>query len=147
MNKHSSALSALRFIVAALLILFIASPAARATTYVSLDGTWWAGLTNDEQVTAVETLISGYEAGYNNGFIRAAGKDTIHYHSTRTEAQLAGDVALNVTFSKVFGSYQQEITDFYSSHPSSMDVTVGNVMSCLSDMPEFTCDQVATWHY
>jgi hypothetical protein len=118
---------------------------ASATELVDFDGTWWTSLTDDEQVTAVEGLLGGYESGFNNGYLAAGVNDVNHYHSTRSAAQLTGDPSSNVHFTKTFGAYQQEITDFYSAHQSSMHATVGDVMSCLSDDPQFTCDQVASW--
>ncbi|HUY11789.1 MAG TPA: hypothetical protein VMV73_05965 [Candidatus Dormibacteraeota bacterium] len=113
---------------------------------IHVDGTWWAGLSSDEQILTVEALVYSYQAAFDNGFIRAAKKDVAEYHSTRTTAQLTADDAQNVSFSKTFGTYQQEITDFYSAHPGSMGVNLGDVMSCLSDDPQFSCAFVATLH-
>ena len=124
--------------------LVIIAP-ARATDLVAFDGTWWTGLTDEQQVVAIEGLLSGYKEGYNSGYIAASVNDLNHYHSTRSQAQLVGDPSANVHFSKTFGAYQQEVTDFYSQYRSSMNVTVGNVMSCLSDDPQFTCAQVSKW--
>jgi len=44
---------------------------ARATTTESMDSVWWRGLSEDEQVSAVQGLISAYGNGYNDGFIAA----------------------------------------------------------------------------
>ena len=118
---------------------------ARATEFVSLDGTWWTSLTDEGQLTAIQGILSGYESGYNNGYIAAGVNDVLHYHSTRSGPQLTGDPSSSTHFSKTFGTYQQEVTDFYSRFTSSMSVTVGDVLSCLSDDPQFTCDQVSKW--
>ena len=125
--------------------LMMLSRAAIATEVVSFDGVWWTSLTEDEQLTAIEGIIGGYGSGYNNGYIAAADNNILHYHSTRSAAQLTGDPQYNAHFSKTFGVYQQEVTDFYSAHTSSMKVDVSDVMSCLVDDPQFTCDQVAKW--
>lgn len=134
------------FSTIALLCVSLFSSPTPATQLVSFDGTWWTSLTDDEQVTAIEGLLGGYQAGFNNGYIRALSNDRYHYHSTRTDAQAVGDPDSHQYFSKTFGVYQQEVTDFYSQHPSSTDVLVGDVMACLSDKPQFTCDSVAKFH-
>lgn len=123
---------------------FLSTPAG-ATDAVSFDGVWWTGLSDSEQVVAVEAIIAGFDTGYNDGYIRAALNDNAHYHSTRSTAQLTDDPETHQVFSKTFGAYQQEITDFYSAHTKSMTVTVGDVMACLSDDPQYTCDQVSKW--
>jgi hypothetical protein len=132
-------------IIGVLVFAFVITAPANATDLVSFDGTWWTSLTDEQQVVAIQGLLSGYEDGYNSGYIAAGVNDVNHYHSTRSQAQLAGDPNGNVHFSKTFGTYQQEVTDFYSQYRSSINVTVGNVMSCLSDDPQFTCAQVSKW--
>ena len=132
-------------VIGALVLAFVIIAPAKATDLVSFDGTWWTGLTDEQQLTAIQGLLSGYQEGYNSGYIAAAVNDINHYHSTRSQAQLAGDPSASVHFSKTFGTYQQEVTDFYSQHNSSMTIAVGNVMSCLSDNPQFTCAQVSKW--
>lgn len=120
---------------------------ARASEFVSLDGTWWTSLTDVNQLTAIQGILSGYESGYNNGYLAAGMNDVLHYHSTRSGPQLTGDPSAFTHFSKTFGAYQQEVTDFYSRFTSSMSVTVGDVLSCLSDDPQFSCDQVSKWRH
>ncbi len=132
-------------VIGALVLAFVIIAPAKATDLVSFDGTWWTGLTDVQQLIAIEGLLTGYKEGYNSGYIAAGVNDVNHYHSTRTQAQLTGDPSANVYFSKTFGTYQQEVTDFYSQYSSSMTVTVGNVMACLSDDPQFTCAQVSKW--
>lgn len=127
-------------------MVLLAHP-AKATESVSMDGSWWTALTSDEQVIAVEAVMEGFEEGYNTGYITAGVNDVVHYHSTRSQAQLAGDPAGNIHFSKAFGVYQQEITDFYSQHTNATATTIGQVMHCLADNPPYTCDQVAKWQH
>lgn len=138
-----------RFCACLLFVLsvWLAHPSAlSATDYVTSDGSWWTSLTDDEQLLAVRAMIAAYSSGYNDGFIHAVILDQMHYHSTRSSAQATNDPAMVINFSKTFGVYQQEIIDFYSGHPSSMDVPVAEVLDCLADSPVYTCEQVANMH-
>lgn len=132
----------LTLLIAVVLCISIHGPTS-ATEYVNTDGVWWTGLTSDEQLVAVPALISSFELAYNFGFVRATLLDRLHYHSTRSLAQTSGDPESTFSFTKSFGVYQQEITDFYSAHPNATAVLVSSVLECLVDNPFFTCDQVA----
>jgi hypothetical protein len=124
----------------------LSDSAVSATDYVTFDGTWWTSLAYDQQVDAIRALLAGYVTGYESGYIHAASNDNLMYHSTRSAAQLTGDPESHSAFSNNFGTYQQEVTDFYSTHQGSMDVLVADVVSCLADKPQFSCDQVAKYH-
>jgi hypothetical protein len=136
-----------KVVVATVIVAMVLAHPAKATESVSMDGNWWTALTSEEQVIAVQALMEGFEEGYNTGYIGAGVNDVMHYHSTRSQAQLPGDPVANVHFSKAFGVYQQEITDFYSQHTDAMTITTGQVMDCLVDNPSYTCDQVAKWQH
>ena len=67
------------------------SSSSNATETVTFDGVWWTGLTDSEQIIAVQAMLGGYQQGYNNGFIYAVSKDTYLYHSTRSNDQALRD--------------------------------------------------------
>jgi hypothetical protein len=144
-RRYSAFATVLKSAVLVIVIFLAGLVPVRATEFVALDGNWWTSLTDEQQLTAIQGILSGYETGYNNGYLAAGLNDVLHYHSTRSGAQLTEDPASDTHFSKTFGAYQQEITDFYSRYPGSMGLTVGDVLSCLSDNPQFTCEQVSKW--
>lgn len=117
---------------------------ARANDTESFNLAWWAAMDDNQQFTAVEAAVDAYRSAYNNGFVSAAVRDRLHYHSTRTNQQAAKDPASTVDFSKPFVEYQKEVTQFYNDFPDARSTTsLGDILACLSDKPQFTCAQVA----
>lgn len=127
---------------------------ASASTTVTFDSVWWNGLSQDEQIVAVEGAIDSYQQGYTNGAIALSG--TVHDYmlqhvkvsdrdSIATAMYHALDKMPKMTpiFSKTFGTYIHGISDFYSNFPDASKVTIGGIVVCLADKPERSCEQVA----
>jgi hypothetical protein len=117
---------------------------AKANDTESFNLGWWAAMDDNQQFTAVEAAVNAYQSAYNDGFVAAAVSDRLHYNSTRTSQQLGKDPRSTVVFSKPFVEYQKEVSQFYNDFPDARSTTsLGDIMACLSDKPQFTCAQVA----
>lgn len=104
-------------------------------------------MNDNQQFTAVEGGVDAYQSAYNNGFVAAAVSDRLHYHSTRTNKQAGEDPVSTVSFSKPFVEYQKEVTQFYNDFPDARSkATLGDILTCLSDKPQFTCAQIAKFN-
>jgi hypothetical protein len=78
-------------LMAFFLLVIPATTTPVAADSVALDGHWWSGLTDLQQVLCIEAAVGAYEQGYNNGYISASNKDNRDFHSTRTIDQLVRD--------------------------------------------------------
>ena len=119
----------LSFAIAAL--LFALAPAG-ATTSVSMDGSWWRDLPESSKVYVAQGLITGFEAGYNSG-----AAQTIDLDGPNSESNKLSKRALNHVphFSKTFGTYVHEISDFYENNPEQEISLVGTIFRCFADDP------------
>jgi hypothetical protein len=130
----------------ALAIFCISGPMALATESVTFDGVWWRSLSSSEQLVAVQGLLEGYHGGFNDGWAAAYvtvaldGNASHKHFATLLDHRKSNADAV---YSKTFGTYRNEITDFYDSHPSLVEKPLGLFFSCFADNPGMTCDQVA----
>lgn len=130
--------------LAALLACTFCMVPAKANDTENFDLGWWAAMSDDAQLTAVSAAVNAYTHAYRDGYIDAAIHARKKYHSTQTMAQVGSDPGLSVTFSKSFGEYQTEVTQFYNMFADARSkATLGDILACLSDRPTFTCAQVA----
>jgi len=65
---------AFRITLLALILTFSGSLMSSATTqtFVTHDGAWWQSLSRDEKITAVEGMLVGYSAGWEDAAFRSA---------------------------------------------------------------------------
>jgi hypothetical protein len=134
-------------IVVALVLL--AFEAGQATEHLSTDGAWWQGLSAYDRVTAVVGLAEGYTEGYSAGY--AKGVTTLtNTLSTQSRGAILVDGRYlkvlssgNVAMSKAYGSYVDELTDFYTNYPALSDIPAGRILQCMVDHPDHSCDDLA----
>lgn len=117
---------------------------------------WWTHLTREEKLKVVEGEIDGLVNGWWHAFTDYDTKvwlmlinDKLKKSSdwTLLDKEL-GKVSRNVkgtqpSFSKKLGCHTNGIDSFYDAYPSASQVTVGNIMQCLSDKPWKSCATVA----
>lgn len=124
-----------RFAAAGLLLLLLSSARVTATQNVTFSFSWWSGLSDTEKLSAIQATIDAYQAGYLDGLIRGS--------------RASGGKVPKETFRQYFpffsgtvGFYRDAVSQFYSSHPDAQRATIGQIMSCLSQMPLYTCDEI-----
>lgn len=139
----------MRVILTIGITLFLAatlSSRVSATDFIGFDHAWWDALNVDEQVTVVQGLMAGFEAGFNDGAIHGGNYVMVQHGIANTSANAKDLLSqASVSFSETFGHYKDAIDNFYVNHPSASTIYVGEIMACLADTPVFTCDQVAGW--
>jgi hypothetical protein len=123
------------FVILAVVLLVLPASRALGSRTESPDSAWWAELDGLTRAYVVESAIDSYEIGVVDGVWNAApGNDaSIEALSKR----------LHPHYSHTFGYYSAAISDFYNVHPSASAGTIGEIMSCLSDAPLYTCASVA----
>jgi hypothetical protein len=96
--------------------LLIASPPARATTSITMDGVWWQGLSSAQKTVAVQAMMTGIASGYVLG--HAKGRtDTYQLfkipepalESAIQAGRVPPDSQNAPEFSKTFGIYVDEL--------------------------------------
>lgn len=128
----------------------------RAGELVTEDGAWWQGLPDGTKVFVVQALIDSIDTTYGIAS-DATGSlvlQTINADENKPCFALptCARLSLNLTnlllsrsgksaptFSKSFGTYVDEMNDFYVRHPEFTQWTVTQVMYCLSDTPGSEC--------
>jgi hypothetical protein len=129
-----------------------------AAETVTMNGSWWRDTLDDRtRVYVAAALVDAYAAGWGAGSTSEGVRIQSESASFLSEANLAKlyDViyrknpdgtfaAFNKepAFSRTFGFYSAGITDFYETH-SDATVNVGNVIACLADNPQMSCDEVS----
>ncbi len=108
---------------------------ARSSGEVTMDGTWWNGLSGEQQLTAVQAGLSAYDSGFASGLVTGMLHPTMGYRKVFDKYY--------PDFGKIFGYYQEAINDFYVRHPAASDVGFGLVMGCVADNPVQSCEDVA----
>lgn len=142
-----------------LLALFLAGScfvAGRASVTVTQDSTWWGAVADAARPDVVAGMLDAYTSGWADGAV-AEGvritdegaklppsafstlkeivyrKEGDHYASFNTEPK----------FSRTFAFYSEAITDFYASRSAGAGkITVGDILTCLSDHAQYSCDQI-----
>jgi hypothetical protein len=117
-------------------ILLLCSAAAQSSNEVTFDSTWWNGLSQTEQLDAVQAAIAGISEGFVIGMLRAQQAS----HNAPPESAFG---KYYPAFSHTFGYYQSAVTDFYITRPEASRADIGSIMQCLSDKPFFSCSEVA----
>ena len=152
-----SIMKAIAIAVAALVFL-TALPIgqARAGELVTEDGTWWQGLPDGTKVFVVQALIDSIDTTYGiasnatgNLVLRTINADE---NKPCLGVPTCAQLSLNLThlllgrsgksapiFSKTFGTYVDEMNDFYIRHPEFIQWSVTEVLYCLSDTPGSEC--------
>lgn len=144
--------SALFCAAGASVFLSLAFAIGRATTTVSMDGSWWQELSQPARVYVVEGMTDAYESGYIDG---ARDRSDAVYavlnpqqspksvsSSESQRIQNAANSWVMPRYSKTFGSYVNEITDFYANYPNKTNIGVGALMGCLRDDSPHSCDEI-----
>jgi hypothetical protein len=114
----------------AILCCLLASPiASRAdgAAGITLDATWWNGLSDGEQGAAVAAALDAFRSGLIEtwGYTLASG------HVTNSDPTGVFRL-MRASFTHTFGYYQSAITDFYVTNPHSK-ATIGDLIPCLDD--------------
>lgn len=123
---------------------------AGATQIVRMDGNWWKSIPSDVRVYVVEGMMLTYQEGYLVGaadassavvndfpqiFGSASGRQTMDKISRPPEPK----------FSKTFGIYVDEISDYYANNPDIVSkIEIGEVFRCLADDAPPKCLDTAT---
>lgn len=131
-------------LIAALLLVTAAHTSA--SDYLVQDGVWWQGLTDDARIYVVIGALTGYDSGYGDAAAQAMAASRREFGAHRISLGEVSRVLppLEVpTFSKLFVTYSNDITNFYEQYPEAIKARVGDVLTCYADKPELTCDQVA----
>jgi hypothetical protein len=140
--------------------MFLLGSVVGATTSVSVDGAWWASLTQNEQYAAVEAIADSYPVGYTSGYIdgRLSALNAFSQSLLESRMPAAQQSRLFALYSKhaggplpkarplfrkTFASYVDGITYFYSRHPEAQELTISNMLTCVQDNPDMSCDAVA----
>jgi hypothetical protein len=129
-------------IVAAFALGFLVRPAL-GTEYLNLDGNWWNSLNASAKLSVAEGMTTAYEHGYSDGTADAATYATKHLKASLQNTDLAMNMMLsnpNPAFSKTFGTYVDEISDYYVNNPEMLGkFEVGAIVSCLQDKASANC--------
>lgn len=143
------------FTIGVFLFVMLLTPAS-GTEFVTLDETWWNGLDESHQVTAVQAANQAYTAGYSDAVVRFSA--LIGNYATQTKSLslstkvtvlgINGTVAKESFdqapyFSKTFGTYVHGVSDFYANHPGASSVNIGRITSCLAEHAINDCDRIA----
>lgn len=119
---------------------------------------WWLALSHNEKLRVVEGAIDGLLNGWWRAFTDYDTKVQViiiktDVKSTNANVWLAVDKQLSATseeqkrsaptFSRKLGFYINSIDHFYETYPHTANVTVGEVLQCLSDKPWESCARVA----
>lgn len=130
--------------------LVIASfSAGRATETLTPDAAWWRDLSPHDRATSVIGLVEGYSEGYLSG--HAAGAVALlRTLSPQSQGTLMTDgrylkvlVSSDLSLSKTYGTYSDELTHFYENYPALSDLPVGRILQCMTDHPRQSCDDYA----
>lgn len=118
---------------------------------------WWLSLSRPEKLKVVEGAIDGLLNGWWRAFSDYDTKvlvisvkvmpntkggtlpavDKLLWNASEEQKRSAP------TFSKKLGSYVDGVDHFYQTFPHTANVTVGEVLQCLSDKPWKSCAEVA----
>jgi hypothetical protein len=122
------------------------------------DREWWLRLTRDEKVRVVEGAIDGLINGWWRAFTEYDTKVQVilmkaDVKDVNGRTWLAADNELSKVseeeehsvpaFSKKLGFYIDGIDHFYEAYPQATQVTVGEILQRLSDVPWKSCSDVA----
>lgn len=126
------------------------------TGFSSQNRAWWIALDRNEKLRVVEGEIDGLINGWWRAFVdydtelEVFAVDTKFKNSAdwATVDKFAGKIHQKFKdspprFSKKFGYYIDATDDFYKRYPNADNVSVGNIMQCLSDKPWRSCPDVA----
>lgn len=112
----------------ALTLAALAWVPARATEYLTLDGTWWSTASNADKITVVEGIIAGMSDGYFSATIGALQYVPLNKWKQAT----SGLQKTEPSYSKTFGAYVSEVDAIYAD-PKATGIRVSRVMLCLRD--------------
>ncbi len=118
---------------------------------------WWVSLSRPEKLKVVEGAIDGLLNGWWRAFSdydtevivisvkvvpntkgsALSAVDKLLWNASEKEKRSAP------TFSKRLGSYIDGIDHFYQTFPHTANVSVGEVLQCLSDKPWKSCADIA----
>ena len=112
-------------------------PAQAAAEGIEFDGAWWQSLNNHDQLMAVKGMIAALDlATCSSGQpvleMRSASFVCPNWSDGKKQEHLA--------FSKTFGVYIDEITDFYTRHPKRLmaPMPAELLKDCFADDPEIS---------
>ncbi len=106
-------------------LFFLLSSRAWGIEYITEDGDWWNGLSSIQQLGVVQGLVAGFEVGFLDGYY-------VDQYMTGKKESFPKDFP-PPSFSQPFVIYIHGISDFYLTHPSLKNITIGNVFSCFMD--------------
>ncbi|MBD5605185.1 MAG: hypothetical protein IAI48_08870 [Candidatus Eremiobacteraeota bacterium] len=105
---------------------------ATATERIIFDGAWWQSLTHDEQLIAVQGMLSGYSAGFLDGAVgeELPRKPTMAQLDARTRQldRVAKYAYAESPYS--FGTIVDRISAAYRDHPALEKIRVENFYDC-----------------
>lgn len=112
-----------------------------ATESVTLDGVWWNQLPVSAKVYVIEGMIGAYQQAYLDG--KGAAARYVIRHPTTEPGLLPIKIDDEVpvpNFTKLFGTYLNEINDYYANNPDVVTkINAASVLSCLSDGSSGSC--------
>src|SRR5262249_19882405 len=117
-----------------------------ATESVTMDGVWWQQLSDEAKLYAVQSMVDSYQIGYLQGSATVLKKILFSKIGSTSGGMKAVADAMKSNrvpeFSKTFGTYVDQINDFYASNPAKAGIRVGLVIGCLSDHPVVQCSDL-----
>lgn len=135
--------------------------AVRSTTvtYLTTDGIWWEGLSDEDRVVAVQGMLAGFNAGYNNALAQALFDvaDTAAKKTGPFVYSKLSNVEIANRFNGIMKQVQRErpsfayrafsktadiITSTYENHPALAKTDVSVFVACAATNG-FNCDKLA----
>ena len=131
-------------------------PVDKPGIHITQDRQWWNNLSRHEKILVIEGEIDGLFNGWYRAFTEYDLKVELMLLTKKLrnsndwltiDTQLAKayqeEKASPPLFSKTFGRYVNAIDEFYAKYPTVENVTVGEIMQCLSDKPWKSCPDIA----
>lgn len=114
------------------------------------DGVWWQRLPPATKVPIVEGMISSYESAFDLGqfneyssYLGVYGNDANQQRMTNFINRLRTSRRNRLpTFSKSSTAYVAAIDRFYARYPLKRALDVSEVLRCLRDQAQISCDTV-----
>ena len=100
---------------------------ADGATRVTLDATWWSGLSDGEQGAAVAASLDAFRSGLMQMWSYVLESRHVVKDDPTGVFRL-----MRASFTHTFGYYQSAITDFYVTNPHT-NATIGDLIPCLDD--------------
>jgi hypothetical protein len=102
-----------------------------ATEIIIQDGAWWQKATNMEKIISIESLITGYQNGWMNGFMARSVMSTSRKPHILNDLSIRGKLV--PVFPQVLGYYIALIDKFYYQYPNKQNISIGQIIACLPD--------------